>query len=58
MDQVLGKMCFLDLFLSFFFKVLYTVLNVLFFFPLNCFGRQFKNSGTGFYCLLTVPFLC
>lgn len=33
MDQVLGKMCFLDLFLSFFFKVLYTVLNVLFFFP-------------------------
>lgn len=41
--------------ISFFLKVLYTVLNVLFFF-LNHFGHQFNNSGTEFYCLLTVPF--
>lgn len=46
MDQVFGKVCFLDMFLF----LRFCALCWMYFFPLNCFGHQFNNSGTEFDC--------
>lgn len=50
MDQVLGEICCFG-FLSF---LKFCTLCWMYFFFLNRFGHT--NSGTEFYCLLTVPF--